>query len=179
MHSLLPGLWSKDKEENLRQMMILREKGFSNANNRSKTFWVPPMAATDGDRKLADEAAECLNHSHSPRMPVNKLWEEYTEYKFGLSPRGGGLDCHRTWEMLFFGMVPIVKTSPLDSLFTGLPVLIVKEWTDICQEGFLDKIYDEMAPLLVQNDEIFTMDYYLSLAKRLAQNQSKVLADQA
>jgi hypothetical protein len=70
--------------------------------------------------------------------------------------------------MLFFGMVPIVKTCPLDPLYTGLPVLIVKEWTDICQEGFLDKIYDEMAPLLVQNDEIFTMDYYLSLAKRLA-----------
>jgi hypothetical protein len=112
-------------------------------------------------------------------MPVNKLWEEYTKHRFGFSPKGNGQDCHRTWEMLFFGMVPIVKTSSVDPLFTGLPVLIVKEWMDICQEGFLDKTYGEMTPLLVRNDEILTMEHYLNLAKTLAQNRTKVLTEQA
>jgi hypothetical protein len=174
-----PGLWSTDKEENFRQMMLIRKKGFGNTSKRSKTFWIPPMAATSSDRQLAHEAAECLEHSHSARMPVNRLWEEYTKYRFGFSPTGNGLDCHRTWEMIFFGMVPIVKTCSLDPLYTELPVLIVKEWTDICQEGFLDKVYDEMAPLLVQNDEILTMEYYRTLARRLTQNRSKVFPDQA
>ena len=42
-----------------------------------------------------------------------------------------GLDCHRTWEALFLGCIPIVKTSPIDSLFEDLPVLIVKDWSDV------------------------------------------------
>ena len=32
---------------------------------------------------------------------------------------------------LMLGSYPIVKTSSLDSLYEGLPVLIVKNWTDI------------------------------------------------
>jgi hypothetical protein len=167
-----PGLWSTDIEENFLHMMAIREKGFSSMN-RSKTFWVPPMANTDDDRRQAIAAAECLEHSSAERMPVNKLWEEYTKYRFGFSPRGNGLDCHRTWEMLFFGMVPIVRTSSLDALYTGLPVLIVKNWTDICQDGFLEKTYNEMAPLLVRNDEILTMEHFVTLAKMFAQNRTQ------
>jgi hypothetical protein len=56
------------------------------------------------------------------------------KYKYVISPHGNGLDCHRTWEALVLGCIPILKTSPLDPLFEGLPVLIVKEWSDITQE---------------------------------------------
>ncbi len=64
--------------------------------------------------------------------------------KFVLSPRGNGIDCHRTWEALLMGAIPIVKTSPLDPLYDGLPVLIVQEWTDIT-EKFLLKKYEEFS----------------------------------
>ena len=56
------------------------------------------------------------------------------QYKYVISPHGNGLDCHRTWEALVLGCIPIMKSSPLDPLFEGLPVLIVKEWSDIRQE---------------------------------------------
>ena len=58
-------------------------------------------------------------------------WENQSKYAFVLSPHGNGLDCHRTWEALILGCIPVVRTSPIDSLYEGLPVLIVNEWTDI------------------------------------------------
>ena len=58
-------------------------------------------------------------------------WETQAKYAFVISPHGNGLDCHRTWEALTLGCIPIVKTSGLDSLYSDLPVLIVKNWSDI------------------------------------------------
>lgn len=60
-----------------------------------------------------------------------KCWNTQSNYSFVISPHGNGLDCHRTWEALCLGCIPIVKTSPLDPLFDGLPVLIVNNWSDI------------------------------------------------
>ena len=50
---------------------------------------------------------------------------------FVLSPHGGGYDCHRTWEALALGCIPIVKSSPIDRVFERLPVLIVQNWSDV------------------------------------------------
>lgn len=61
-------------------------------------------------------------------------WRNMINYKYVLSPHGNGLDCHRTWEALVLGCIPIMKTSALDPMFDGLPVLIVKKWSDITQE---------------------------------------------
>ena len=61
-------------------------------------------------------------------------WENQSKYAFVLSPHGNGLDCHRTWEALILGCIPVVRTSPIDSLYEGLPVLIVNEWHDINEE---------------------------------------------
>jgi len=61
-------------------------------------------------------------------------WENQSKYAFVLSPHGNGLDCHRTWEALILGCIPIVRTSPIDSLYEGLPVLIVNDWNNINNE---------------------------------------------
>lgn len=61
-------------------------------------------------------------------------WKRQTEYAFVVSPPGEGLDCHRTWEALCLGCIPILLTSSLDDMFSDLPVLIVKSWTDVTRE---------------------------------------------
>jgi hypothetical protein len=77
----------------------------------------------------------------------NKTWPQYltelSHSKFVLSPHGNGLDCCRTWEALYMGCIPIVKTSTLDSLYEGLPVLIVNDWNIITEE-FLIEQYETM-----------------------------------
>ncbi len=60
-----------------------------------------------------------------------ELWEAKTAYAFVASPHGNGLDCHRTWESLVLGNIPIVKRSSLDPLYEGLPVVIVDDWREI------------------------------------------------
>jgi hypothetical protein len=61
-------------------------------------------------------------------------WKRQSEIVFMLSPHGNGLDCHRTWESLLLKNIVIVKTSPLDCLYTDLPVLIVNDWSDLNKE---------------------------------------------
>lgn len=61
-------------------------------------------------------------------------WKRQSEYAFVVSPPGEGLDCHRTWEALCLGCIPILISTPLDALYEGLPVLIVKSWKDVTRE---------------------------------------------
>ena len=67
---------------------------------------------------------------------VNRLvtWNKQKDYAFVICPHGGGLDCHRNWEALCLGCIPIVKTSQIDNLYHDLPVIIVENWNDITEE---------------------------------------------
>jgi hypothetical protein len=66
--------------------------------------------------------------------PRDVAWNHQSFFQFVLSPRGGGYDCHRTWEALLLGCIPVLKSSGLDPLFEGLPVLILKDWSDLTRE---------------------------------------------
>ena len=63
--------------------------------------------------------------------PFRDYLLEMSRYQFILSPFGNGLDCHRTWEALLVGSIPVVKSSTLDALYKDLPVIIVENWSDI------------------------------------------------
>lgn len=69
------------------------------------------------------------------KVPRLQLWREKTRYAFVVSPGGGGLDCHRTWESLALDNIVIVRRSPLDSLYQGLPVAIVDHWEEITESN--------------------------------------------
>jgi hypothetical protein len=89
-----------------------------------------------GDRH---DALQCISGDCVYYEPVQCLridsWRRQMEHVFIVSPHGGGLDCHRTWEALALGCIPIVKTSPLDPLFEGLPVWIVNDWSVVTKEN--------------------------------------------
>lgn len=61
------------------------------------------------------------------------ITERYNKFNFAISPRGNGLDCHRTWELLLAGVIVITKTSPLDYMFinNNLPVVILNDWSEL------------------------------------------------
>ncbi len=67
-------------------------------------------------------------------IPRISTWKNMLDYAFVLSPFGNGMDCHRTWEALLCGCIPIVRSSVFDELFEGLPVLIVDKWEDVSLE---------------------------------------------
>lgn len=61
------------------------------------------------------------------------ITKKYNEYNFVLSPRGNGLDCHRTWELFLAGAIVITFSSPLDDIFieNNLPVVILKDINEL------------------------------------------------
>ena len=71
------------------------------------------------------------------RLTQPQCWRLHGEFAFQVSPPGNGLDCFRTWESLALGVIPIVKTSPLDALYRAeeLPVVIVEDWDEITRDN--------------------------------------------
>jgi len=73
-------------------------------------------------------------------------WDHYIEdlssHKFCISPKGNGVDCHRTWECLYLGVIPIVEKSPHMSYFHDLPILFVDSFDDISIQ-YLNQIYKD------------------------------------
>jgi hypothetical protein len=88
-----------------------------------------------GDRIDAEKSiSRALVYYEPTHISRENTWNKQCEYAFIVSPHGNGYDCHRTWEALILGCIPIVKTSNIDELFVNLPVLIVKEWSQVTQE---------------------------------------------
>lgn len=92
-------------------------------------------------------------------------WNHQSFFSFVLSPKGGGYDCHRTWEALCLGCIPIVKSSGLDPLFEGLPVVCVKEWSDVTRDflvqtlvGFAQQSFHKEKLLLSYWTELFRQE---------------------
>lgn len=86
---------------------------------------------------------ELRNYDHVDflRKPITqtRIWQRYAEYPFVVSARGNGLDSHRTWELLYVGSIVITKTSSLDRLFDGLPVVVVRHWSEVGDKRNLAK----------------------------------------
>ena len=72
-----------------------------------------------------------INQTFTPRT-IN--WNNIIKYAFVLSPFGNGMDCHRTWESLCLGSIPIIKAPNFKALFKDLPVLIVNNWSEITED---------------------------------------------
>ena len=69
-----------------------------------------------------------------------RCYDEWRNYRFVLSPPGAGIDCHRTWEAIAVGCIPIVISSNLNELYTDLPVVVVDSWDQITAE-YLEEQY--------------------------------------
>ena len=68
---------------------------------------------------------------------------DVAQYKFAYSPEGNGIDCHRTYELILLGVIPILEESTINGIFLppNLPqgaVVIVKDWKDVTLELLLD-----------------------------------------
>ena len=75
-----------------------------------------------------------------------KTFKEYLidlkSSSYVLSPNGNGIDCHRLWETLLMGSIPVVENSINISFYKHLPILIVDEWQQV-NEQFLRENLDQ------------------------------------
>lgn len=74
-------------------------------------------------KAIAKAAADKLGAANQ-KVPLEKSLEALADSRFVLSPEGNGIDCHRHYEALLMGAVPIVEDSPMArAKYAGCPVL--------------------------------------------------------
>ncbi len=94
------------------------------------------------------------------RVAPELLWIRHAGHAFVISPRGNGMDCHRTWEALLLRSIPIVKRSALDELHSGFPIAIVDDWREIslsAMANWRDRLKYGFTPAMFQK---LTRDYW-------------------
>ena len=62
-----------------------------------------------------------------------------SNYEFVASPRGNGIDCHRTWEALLVGSFPIVERHFMYDTYPTLPIIQIDSWDEVLEENFFNK----------------------------------------
>jgi hypothetical protein len=65
-------------------------------------------------------------------VPFAEYLEMMFQHRAVVSPPGNGFDCHRTWEALYLGVVPLVKAGPATRYFARLlPIAIFDRLTTL------------------------------------------------
>lgn len=86
-----------------------------------------------------------INITHDSCIPFNEYIEKMSQHKFVISPPGNGIDCHRAWEALYVGSIPIVIKNNIYNDWDGLPIIQVNDYNEVTQEllnSFLSLSYD-------------------------------------
>lgn len=137
-------MWGEPITSPQRQEQMLKgiRRSFRPARERIRKVyidfaWQPPNRYQPWKRQyvLAKVLTNpCVFFQTGP-LPRRDVWQKWGEYAFVLSPIGDGLDCHRTWEALACGNIVLVQSSPLDCLFEGLPVIPIKDWSQVTERN--------------------------------------------
>lgn len=74
---------------------------------------------------------------------VNYMFNNYLNkiynHKFIISAAGNGEDCHRTWESLYVGSIPILKRTINSLYYDDLPICFVNDWEQLKDKKYLNE----------------------------------------
>jgi hypothetical protein len=77
-------------------------------------------------------------------LSQQNYFKSLADYKFVMSPEGKYFDCHRHYEALMAGSIPIIEFNPLIELkYRGCPILYTTDYSEI-NETYLLERYNEM-----------------------------------
>ena len=93
------------------------------------------------DRAPISNFIKCINKSQGVDISVlPTVYARNRQHPLWLSPRGNGLDCHRTWEALYLDVIPVVWNSSLNSLYADLPIIVINDYSEITEKFLLTKL---------------------------------------
>lgn len=81
------------------------------------------------------------------------------KYKFLVSPEGNGIDCHRHYEAIMAGCIPIIEDRPeMRDKYKDLPVLWTTDYSEITR-SYLKAKYDTMLKQSYDFSRLFLSAY--------------------
>ena len=99
------------------------------------------------------------NNIHNHCISHIEYFDTLPDYKFVISPEGNGLDCHRHYEALLAGCIPIMEYNELiQEKYMNCPVLYTYDYSEITEEYLLQK-YEEMLDQTYDFSKLF-LSYY-------------------
>ena len=141
------------------QLRTIADNAKPFAEREAKAFCNWHFSLDRADRReCADLLDKSVCYFQEQPIPMADTWEQQSQYQFVISPHGAGLDCHRTWEALLLGCIPIVKKAKMNDLFKDLPFIEVEDWGQINQ-AFLDDAKKQLS-LKTFNQEKLLMRHW-------------------
>jgi len=114
-----------------------------------------------------------ISGEHGAAIPFEQALRATKAHKFTISPEGAGMDCHRTWEAMYLGTIPVVKRTPFYDTF-DLPILQVDDYSEVTEE-FLNEAYGRMSKKTYNMDQL-TIGYWKD---RIRREHEEMLAEAA
>lgn len=134
-----PGIQSPQRQEDDLFSIASRTPEFSKRSFMAYCNWTNSINSIDRQECITKIQKElCVIEQR--RVPRVQSWENQAKHMFVISPEGIGMDCHRTWEALLLGCIPVVKKSNYDEIFDDLPVWIVEDWSEFNSKNLIEKI---------------------------------------
>jgi hypothetical protein len=110
------------------------------------------------------------NGIKNKNLESSEYFGEIGKYKFIISPEGNGLDCHRHYEALMFGCIPIVERNPhIAEKYAGCPILWTTDYSEITPE-YLENKYSEMVDKVYDFSRLFLSYYSVEVQKQIREN---------
>ena len=110
------------------------------SNPKEKLLYLNFTLTSQENRPKIMDSLNKKGFMRNETLEWNKYIIDLSKHKFCISPQGNGKDCHRTWECLYLGVIPIVEKSTEMSFFEDLPILFVDSYDEISIE-FLNEKY--------------------------------------
>jgi hypothetical protein len=80
----------------------------------------------------------------SKKYSVLEYYNKLKDHKFVISPEGNGIDCHRHYEAILCGCIPIIEENYyMKHKYKNMPVLFTKDYSEITPE-YLNIKYNEI-----------------------------------
>lgn len=151
----LENRFSLNGDHSITKRLIDQYKGMEKDFILYVNFYVPkkpPEVPYEEYRDPRKHRIPALEHLLS--LPIIEYRAEpyaYVDYMYDIarshfvaSPSGAGYDCHRHWEAMYMGAIPIIDSTPaMDCIYEDLPVIIIQDWKEVTVD-FLRKKYREM-----------------------------------
>ncbi len=133
---------------------------------KEKIFKILYGFTVDNGRAIREPLLEILNQleiaEQSPRLNSYEYRRHLRKYAFVCSPSGNGEECHRTWEAMYLGVVPIVTRCAAMEHFEslGMPIKLIDTWDEVklWDEETLRKIFQELSPRF--DSQALKMDFW-------------------
>lgn len=101
------------------------------------------------------------------RLNAENYFNSLKNYKFIISPKGNGIDCHRHYEALLSGCIPICEyNKKTKEKYKNLPILYTTDYSEITND-YLESKYQEMLNKDYNFEKLFVSYYNTKIQSKI------------